>query len=327
MSDQDTPGSGPLDLNLLRTFLAVHRLGSFTAAARRLGLSQSTVTTQIRTLENHLGRELFERQARGVTPLPHAHELATQLSVPMDQLAGITGERPSDHPAPVHLAGPAEFLSGAGLKVLAPLVAQGVRLRMAIGLTEPLLEELRAGRHDLVVATRRPSGRTLHAELLADEEFVLVAAPAWAEQLKGQQLPAALEDLPLIAYTEDLPIARRYWRHVFNRRLHAQAAITIPDLRGVLTAVTAGAGWSVLPSYLCRTELASGVLQLLHQPEDPPINTAYLVQRPGSPTNPHLILVRQHLLAAGKAWRIGSAAPWPASIHRKPDLNGPSTDA
>lgn len=82
VSDHDTRGSGALDLNLLRTFLAVHRLGSFTAAARRLGLSQSTVTTQIRALENRLGRELFERRAQGVTPLPHADELATRLSAP-----------------------------------------------------------------------------------------------------------------------------------------------------------------------------------------------------------------------------------------------------
>ena len=49
-----------------------------------------------------------------------------------------------------------------------------------------------------------------------------------------------------------------------------------------------------------ETELASGALRLLHQPEDPPINTAYLVQRPGSSTNPHVTLVREHLLAAAK---------------------------
>ncbi|MFF3455757.1 LysR substrate-binding domain-containing protein [Streptomyces sp. NPDC002730] len=129
---------------------------------------------------------------------------------------------------------------------------------MAIGLTEPLLEKLRAGRHHLVVATQRPCGRTAHAELLADEEFVLIAAPACAERLKGQDLRTALESFPLITYAEDLPIVRRYWPHVFDRRLHAQAAITVPDLRRVftavtaVTAVTAGAGWSVLPSYLCQ---------------------------------------------------------------------------
>ncbi|MGW3174767.1 LysR family transcriptional regulator [Streptomyces sp. NPDC001153] len=302
MSAHDPQGSGPLDLNLLRTFLAVHRLGSFTAAARQLSVSQSTVTTQIRALEHRLGHELFERRAQGVSPLPHADELATRLSAPLDQLAVITGEEPGSTVEPVHLAGPAEFMSAAGLKVLAPLIAQGVRLRVAIGLTEPLLEELRAGRHDLLVATRRPRGRTLRAEVLADEEFVLVAGPAWVERLKGRDLPSALESLPLISYAEDLPIARRYWRHVFDRRLHVEAAITIPDLRGVLTALTAGAGWSVLPSYLCRTELASGALRLLHQPEDPPINAAYLVQRPGSSTNPHVTLVRECLLAAAKTW-------------------------
>ncbi|MET9964871.1 LysR substrate-binding domain-containing protein [Streptomyces sp. NPDC006356] len=107
-------------------------------------------------------------------------------------MAVITGEEPSSAVAPVHLAGPAEFLGTLGLTVLAQLVVQGVRLRVATGLTESLLEELRAGRHDLVVATRRPRGRTLHAELLGDEEFVLVAAPVWAERLKGQELPTAL---------------------------------------------------------------------------------------------------------------------------------------
>ncbi|WP_329142604.1 LysR family transcriptional regulator [Streptomyces sp. NBC_01456] len=307
MNDRDVPGSAPLDLNLLRTFLAVHRSGSFTAAAHHLGLSQSTVTTQIKALEHRLDRELFERRARSVTPFPFADEFAAQLSAPLDQLAHVAGETPGPVAASVYLAGPAEFLCTVLLAVLAPLTADGVRLRVTTGLTAPLLDELRAGRHDLLVTTQRPRIRSLHAEPLADEEFVLVAARPWAEQLTGQELPNALQELPLVTYAEDLPIARRYWRHVFGTRLQAQAAVTVPDLRGVLTAVTAGAGWSVLPSYLCRAELASGALQLLHEPEDPPIKTAYLVQRPGGSTNPHVALVRDRLMTAAKTF--GRAAP------------------
>ncbi|MZE71535.1 LysR family transcriptional regulator, partial [Streptomyces sp. SID5789] len=49
------PAPAPPDLNLLRTFLAVHRSRSFTAAARLLGLSQPTVTTQMRALERQTG--------------------------------------------------------------------------------------------------------------------------------------------------------------------------------------------------------------------------------------------------------------------------------
>ncbi|GLW59331.1 LysR family transcriptional regulator [Kitasatospora phosalacinea] len=326
------PIAEPPDLNQLRTFLAVYRLGSFTAAARRLGLSQSTVTAQVRALERRQGRELFERQARGAAALPAADELAARVSEPLDRLADATEQRPTAEP--VHLAGPAELLGTLVLPALAPLVAAGVRLRIATGLTDPLLDELRSGRHDLVLSTRRPTGRALTAVPLADEEFVLLAAPDWADRptvadptvadpVKGApakgapaegapaegapaadaaELATVLPRLPLVSYAEDLPIVRRYWRHVFGRRLHARAAVTVPDLRAVRAALVAGAGWSVLPAYLCRDELASGALVPLLLPDDPPINTAYLVHRPEAAPNPHLATVREHLLAAARHW-------------------------
>ncbi|MET9395554.1 LysR family transcriptional regulator [Streptomyces sp. NPDC006624] len=296
----------PPDLNLLRTFLAVHRSGSFTAAAKLLGLSQPTVTTQIRALERQTRRELFERLPRGVAPTAVADELAARIAAPLDALAEATGHGPPEESRaePVHLAGPAELLSTRALPALAPLVVGGVRLRVAMGLTDPLLEELRAGRHDLVIATARPRGRTLSAVPLVDEEFVLVAAPAWADRIErlAAEGPAALHDVPLITYAEDLPIVRRYWRHVFGRRLNCRAAVSAPDLRAVLALVTGGAGFSVLPRYLCAGELASGALVLLDAPEDAPINTGFLVQRPGTSDNPHVTLVRDRLLEAARTW-------------------------
>ncbi|MFF9583420.1 LysR substrate-binding domain-containing protein [Streptomyces achromogenes] len=346
-----------LDLNLLRTFLAVYRSGSFTGAARLLGLSQPTVTTQMRALERQTGRELFERLPRGVAPTPVADELAARVAAPLDELAAVAGPAPAagSRAEPVHLAGPAELLCATVLPALAPLVADGVRLRVSTGLTDPLLEELRAGRHDLVIATTRPRGRTLHAVPLTDEEFVLVAAPVWADRLRdlrhardtgeretgeealdgggggaaasdgggagvgpeaggcavaqppagdpgGSFDPALLHDVPLVTYAEDLPIARRYWRHVFGRRLSRTAAVTVPDLRGVLAAVAAGAGFGVLPRYLCQDLLASGALVALLEPEDPPINTGFLVQRPGAFDNPDVTRVRTFLLRAARDW-------------------------
>ncbi|WP_437050123.1 LysR family transcriptional regulator [Streptomyces sp. enrichment culture] len=304
---QPTGAPHPPDLNLLRTFLAVYRSGSFTGAAQLLGLSQPTVTTQMRALERQTGRELFQRLPRGVAPTAVADELAARVAPGLDLLAAATGadSAPGGPPDPVHLAGPAEFLCTCALPALAPLVADGIRLRVATGLTDALLDGLRAGRHDLVVATTRPRGRTLSAVPLVDEEFVLVASPAWAERLReplAAEGPAVLHPVPLVTYAEDLPIARRYWRHVFGRRLSCPAAVTVPDLRGVKAAVLAGAGFSVLPRYLCADELARGDLVSLHEPDDPPINTSFLVQRPGVPGNPNVTRVRDHLLHAARAW-------------------------
>jgi hypothetical protein len=41
---------------------------------------------------------------------------------------------------------------------------------------------------------------------------------------------------------------------------------------------------------------------VLHEPDEAPLNTAYLVRRPGGSANPHVATVRRHLLAAARTW-------------------------
>ncbi|WP_308163151.1 LysR family transcriptional regulator [Nocardia alni] len=299
---------GGLDLVQLRTFLAVYRAGSVTAAARLVGLSQPTVTTQLQTLERRMGRQLFERLPRGVTPTHAADELAARLAGPMDALEAIAGggvQVPTTQP-PVQLGGPAEMLAALVLPALAALVAQGVRLTVTSGLAEDLLAGLRTGQYDLIVSVVRPRGRTVHTETLMDEEFVLVAAPDVAKGLDTDRLrldgPAALGSVPLLSYAADLPILRRYWRHVFDTRLDAEPAVVAADLRALAALVVAGAGVSVLPRYLIAAQLDSGDLVALLAPDDPPINTAFLARRIGAPARPHVDLVREALLGVGRSW-------------------------
>jgi len=59
-----------LSLDLLRTFQAVYRAGTLTSAARLLGMSQPSVTGQLRALEDTIGQPLFLRRARGVVATP-----------------------------------------------------------------------------------------------------------------------------------------------------------------------------------------------------------------------------------------------------------------
>ncbi|WP_229887200.1 LysR substrate-binding domain-containing protein [Streptomyces olivaceoviridis] len=150
---------------------------------------------------------------------------------------------------------------------------------------------------------RRPRG-TLESVPLADEDHLLVAAPAWAERAaahpRAEDLCAALREVPLVTYAEDLPLVRRYRRTVFGKQHTARAAVTVPNLYAVLSAVTAGAGHSVLPRSLCQEHLDSGRLALLHEPEVAPLNTLFLAQRPGAETNPDVRRVRETLRRAAR---------------------------
>ncbi|GAA0920238.1 LysR family transcriptional regulator [Nonomuraea longicatena] len=296
-----------LSFDLLRTFLAVYRTGSATRAAESLGLSQPTVTAQIRALEQALERPLFDRLPRGMAPTPAADQLARRIAGPLDSLEELVlGDLSGPAEAfgrAVHLGGPAEFLCERVLPALAPMTVGGLELRVTLGLPDGLLSALVGGGLDLVVSSVRTRRGGLRVEALCDEEFVLVAAPSLAERAQGgtpERVRRAVERLPLVAYAENLPILRRYWGSVFGVRLTRAPALVVPDLRGVRAAVTAGAGVSVLPAYLCREDLAAGRLAALLTPEVPPLNTLFLVSRAGV-THPAAVAVRDRLTALGQS--------------------------
>jgi DNA-binding transcriptional LysR family regulator len=292
-----------VSLDLLRSFLAVHRAGSITAAADLLGLAQPTVTAQLKALETALQRQLFDRLPRGVAPTPAADELARRITEPLDALESVLLESgPQASPASVHLGGPAELLSERVLPALADLVADGLQLRITAGLPDELLNGLSAGWLDLAITTVRPRQRGLVVDALYDEEFVLVAAPVWADRLTGAVTPETLRSVPLAAYSEDAPILRRYWRTVFGTRLTRTPDLVVGDLRGALAAVAAQAGMTVLPTYLCAAHLAAGSLRALVEPEVPPLNTLFLAHRPAVAGRRGVAAVRERLLDAGRSW-------------------------
>ncbi|WTW96092.1 LysR family transcriptional regulator [Streptomycetaceae bacterium NBC_01309] len=298
-----------MDLTLLRTFLAVHRAGSFTRAAHLLDLSQPAITAQIRSLEKQVGRQLFQRLPRGVTPTTVADELAAKLAPHLDALEEITardvlGTDPLQHT--VHLAGPPEVTGRRVLPALADLVRRGLRLRVTLGSGDELLTGLAAARHDIVVSDVRPRGRGISSTPLADEEYVLVGAPRWAELMPRGRIeaggPSALDGAPLISDNEDQPLVERYWASVFDTKPTSPAGLVVPDLRAVLDCVRAGAGIAVLPRYLCAEALADASVVALLEPEVPPLSTLFLAVRTGELSRPHLAQLHTRLVARAAEW-------------------------
>ncbi|MFM9694809.1 LysR family transcriptional regulator [Streptomyces europaeiscabiei] len=300
-----------MDLALLRTFVTVHRAGSFTRAAALLGLSQPAVTSQIRTLERQLGRPLFLRQARGVTPTTIGDELAHKAAPHLDALVEITETGLDDDSSlrTLHLAGPPEFTAERALPALTELTGddgQGFALRASFGNSDETLDGLAAGHHDLAITTAQPRGALLTATPLCDEEHVLVAAPHWADEIGPGRLRRkgadALEALPVVEVHESMPFIARYWASVFDALPAASGTVVVPDLRAVLACAISGAGLAVLPRYLCDSALDRGDVVALFDPAVPPLRTYFLVIRTGTLAMPHI--------ARAHEWLLGAAARW-----------------
>ena len=75
----------------LRAFEAAARCGSFVRAGEELGVSSAAVSLQVRSLEEHLGKMLFERLGNRIFLTDAGSELFPRLSHAFDEIAEVTG--------------------------------------------------------------------------------------------------------------------------------------------------------------------------------------------------------------------------------------------
>lgn len=285
----------------MRTVLEVYRAGSISKAAVRLGLTQPAASAHVQALEAVLEKQLFVRTARGVRATPAADDLARSIGSHLDAVeAGLSAlkARSTVLSGSVCIAGPAEFMSFYLAPRLTGLVELGLCVRLLTGNRERIYGWLDDGTAELAVTASKPVARALGHALIARERLILVAAPALARRLPaGSARLDALTATPVIGYDDDLPLVREHLAAVFGAEPELRSAVTVPDLRIVARLVTAGAGWSVLPDYLCTELLAEGSLVCIEGPRPAPENALYLVWAKAALRHPRVAFVRDRLLS------------------------------
>ncbi|MFJ4682297.1 LysR substrate-binding domain-containing protein [Streptomyces sp. NPDC088789] len=223
------------DPSQLRTFLAVAQTLSFTQAARRLGLRQSTVSQQVRRLEAAAGRTLFSRDTHSVELTEDGEAMlgfARRILEVHDQAtAFFTGTR---------VRGRLRFGASEDFVLTRlPEILEGFRhdhpevdLELTVELSGTLHETLAAGKLDLILAKRR-RGAT-QGELVWHDRLVWIGA----ERLRlDPERPVPLIVYPPPGITRALALEAlerqgREWR----------IACTSGSLNGLIAAARAGLG-------------------------------------------------------------------------------------
>lgn len=297
-----------LNLSQLRSFQSIYRLGSFSKASEQLNLTQPALSKQIQQLEQRLGHTLFTRLPRGIAPTPAAHELARRIGQHLDALESLSDTfklGSSSLAGTVYIGGPSEFLGAKVLPALADLHEEQLLLRVKLGQPETLLDELQSGALDMFVSTVRLSRPGLETIALYLEELVLVGNSYWANKLPAKQLATKglelLSQTPLLAYSEELPLLRRFWRKTFGKVPDTTATLVIPDLRAIVQSTKAGAGVTVVPRYLVEEELKNGELLELYKAAKPSVNQLYLISQ-SKKSHARVSYVRDRILRASSSW-------------------------
>ncbi|MBL0472482.1 LysR family transcriptional regulator [Aeromonas veronii] len=230
-----------LDPLLLRSFVAIIDTGSFTRAGERVHLTQSTISQQMRRLEQQIGCPLLDRSGRQVVATAEGEQLLG-LARRILALLAQAEEQVSEGSISLSLGVPEDFAAGAITPVLAAFARDypEVRLEVESGLSHHIWQRFAAGELDLALVKQvRGQGSPLASWR---EPLVWVDSRDWPA--KGR------DPLPLVAFpseglyrqqmTEALDGLGRRWRIAY-------VSASLASLQG---AVSAGIGVSLLPKRL-----------------------------------------------------------------------------
>ena len=149
-----------LDIDLIRSFVTIVSLGNFTRAAQMLGLQQSTISLQIRRLEQMVGGKLLERSPQAVALTPEGEtffdDARRMLDLNDEMVARI--QEPAMRGL-VRLGAPEDFATRHLPDVLARFAHAypQVDLEVTCDLTMNLIERFRKGAFDLALIKRERS--------------------------------------------------------------------------------------------------------------------------------------------------------------------------
>jgi DNA-binding transcriptional LysR family regulator len=230
-----------LDLDLLRSFVSVVDAGGFTRAGERVHRTQSTVSQQIRRLEEAVGRPLLHRNGKSVAPteegerlLSYARRILSLAAEAQDVVARPTSD------GVVRLGIPEDFAASRLTRLLSRFARSrpGLRLDVRCDLSVKLRSDLDRGDLDLALM-KRDVGET-------------GGVAAWPESLtwvtsRSHPIDPRRNPVPLAVFSQGCLYRARaiHALEAAGRAWHI--AYTSPNFASIQAAVSAGLGVSILP--------------------------------------------------------------------------------
>lgn len=257
-----------LNYHHLRYFWAIAQEQNLTRAAKRLHVSQSALSIQLRQLEGRLGHDLFEREGRrlvlteaGRITLDHAQRIFRTG----DELLGLLNSGHFAERQILRIGAVATLSRNFQQELLRPMMARpNLELVLRSGSLRELLAQLAAHTLDVVLSNlsvQRDADNAIHTHLLAQQPVSLVGKPRKGRAAKQPfNFPDDLRHLPVV-----VPSAGSELRAAFDLLLD-QAGIRptimaeVDDMAMLRLFARDSDAVTLVPPVVVRDELRSGVL-------------------------------------------------------------------
>lgn len=245
-----------MKLDPIQTFVEVVRAGGFTAAARRTGTPRSTVSLQVRALEETLGVRLLKRSTRSFALTDEGQRLYDKASGPVDVLAralddlqagdGVLGGL-------IRLTVPADFPTALLASAITSFTQAHTAVRFQIMWTNTVMD-LVEDNIDIAVRVGANPAQTAIERRLLDIEWAFYASASWLKRKGRPENISEVED-----FISPQPILRAYLeKHVLGGVSLPTGAIEVDSHAMARDLMLNGFGVALLPQGLCQDAVMTG---------------------------------------------------------------------
>lgn len=259
-----------MDVKTLYTLISIADRGSFAEAGNAIGLSLSGVSLQMRTLEEELGIQIFDRSRRppvltdsGLVLVARARELIAhweRMSAALKRDASV---------GLLKLGAVHTSVSGVLPLALKRLRQQGqaIDIQLTTGLSHDLEKAVYHRQIDVAVITEPEAPRSeLEFLPFSDEPCVVITY----RDTEGDTDQQVLESTPYVRFNRAARVGNLVQREILRRQIAVRSVMEIDTLEGVIAMVANGLGSSVVPSRGVRHEFPSSIRTLPFG--SPPLN-------------------------------------------------------
>jgi len=286
-----------LNLDQLRTLLAVVESGSFSAAARKLNLSQPAVSAQIRELERRFGVQLLERLGKRAHVTPPGRDLvdaATDVFKACDNAETVMRRYRDGWIGRVRIS----TTITAQMYVLPPILRRlseehpGVELHVRNLPTRESVAAILQNEIDLAIVTMPVDERQLKVSQLWTEPLVAIY-PSGTRGLPDKVTPAhVLQDTLLLEHAQ-AGVHQLVIQWMITHATAPRVRMHLASIEAVKSTVASNLGMSIVPQVAVNRHEDDIVVR----PLDPPLVRALaLIEHRSKPNEPAIAIVRNALL-------------------------------
>jgi DNA-binding transcriptional LysR family regulator len=260
-----------MELDQIRTLVAVTRRGSFTRAAQDLYLTQPAVSIRIKELEQELGHQLLVRRQRGVELTPAGRILHRRCETILGEIASLRSELTdlSDLKTGRVSLGASDTVCLYLLpRVLHRFAAKhaGIELSLSTQISRRVLDLVVRDEVDVGIVTLPVENKLVETQRLYDDEFLLIFPPGHVLDRRRRLVPGDLHGHPIIHLKPET-----YTRAWIDSRLEklglkGQVRLEVSTVEVIKRLVEAGLGISLVPQVAVLDEARAGRLRARRVP-------------------------------------------------------------